>query len=181
MVGLPIKDDGRLKIQTDIENFAKKLMKLTSIKVTYWNENFTSKEADEILIKMNVSRKKRKSFQDMLAEKSVREENEDEEKRREKVLLMLNDLRLDKAEEEQFWLERGEDRVTSSLTDNAVGLTEDDKVEVSRMLATGTMFAVQGAVWNAILLLLTAAGILLFVGRGDVNVATPGATGAIGY
>ena len=60
LVGLPIKDDGRLKIQTDIENFAKKLMKLTSIKVTYWNENFTSKEADEILIKMNVSRKKRK-------------------------------------------------------------------------------------------------------------------------
>ena len=34
---------------------------------SYWNENFTSKEADEILIKMNVSRKKRKSFQDMLA------------------------------------------------------------------------------------------------------------------
>jgi len=121
------------------------------------------------------------SFQDMLAEKSLQEENEDEEKRREKVLLMLNDLRLDKAEEEQFWLERGEDRVTSSLTDNAVGLSEDDKVEVSRMLATGTMFAVQGAVWNAILLLLTVAGVLLFVGRGDVNVATPGATGAIGY
>ena len=67
LVGLPIKDDGRLKIQTDIENFAKKLMQLTSIKVTYWNDNFTSKEADEILIKMNVSRKKRKSFQDMLA------------------------------------------------------------------------------------------------------------------
>jgi hypothetical protein len=121
------------------------------------------------------------SFQDMLAEKSLTEEDEDEEKRREKVLLMLNDLRLEKAEEEQFWLERGQDKVTSSLTDNAVGLTEDDKVEVSRMLATGTMFAVQGAVWNAILLLLTVAGILLFVGRGDVNVATPGATGAIGY
>lgn len=121
------------------------------------------------------------SFQDMLAEKSLTEEDEDEEKRREKVLLMLNDLRLEKAEEEQFWLERGQDKVTSSLTDNAVGLTEEDKVEVSRMLATGTMFAVQGAVWNAILLLLTVAGILLFVGRGDVNVATPGATGAIGY
>ena len=26
LVGLPIKDDGRLKIQTDIENFAKKLI-----------------------------------------------------------------------------------------------------------------------------------------------------------
>ena len=67
LVGLPIKDDGRLKIQTDIEVFTKELKKLTSVKVIYWNENFTSKEADEILIKMNVSRKKRKSFQDMLA------------------------------------------------------------------------------------------------------------------
>ncbi|MDG2006485.1 MAG: Holliday junction resolvase RuvX [Thermodesulfobacteriota bacteirum] len=67
LVGLPIKDDGRLKIQTDIENFTKKLKNLINIEVKYWNENFTSKEADEILIKMNVSRKKRKSFQDMLA------------------------------------------------------------------------------------------------------------------
>ena len=67
LVGLPIKDDGRLKIQTDIENFTKKLKNLIDVEVKYWNENFTSKEADEILIKMNVSRKKRKSFQDMLA------------------------------------------------------------------------------------------------------------------
>jgi len=67
LVGLPINDDGRLKIQTDIENFTKKLKNLINIEVKYWNENFTSKEADEILIKMNVSRKKRKSFQDMLA------------------------------------------------------------------------------------------------------------------
>ena len=67
LVGLPIKEDGRLKIQTDIENFTKKLKNLINIEVKYWNENFTSKEADEILIKMNVSRKRRKSFQDMLA------------------------------------------------------------------------------------------------------------------
>ena len=67
LVGLPIKDDGRLKIQTDIENFTKKLKNLIDVEVKYWNENFTSKEADEILIKMKVSRKKRKSFQDMLA------------------------------------------------------------------------------------------------------------------
>jgi len=109
------------------------------------------------------------------------EDDEEEEKRRENVLVLLNDLRLEKAEEEQFWLEQGKDKVRSTLTDNAVGLSEDDKVEVSQMLATGTMFAVQGAVWNAILLLLTVAGILLFVGRGDVNVATPGATESIGY
>ena len=121
------------------------------------------------------------SFQDMLAGERAVEDDEEEEKRRENVLVLLNDLRLEKAEEEQFWLEQGEDKVRSTLTDNAVGLSEDDKVEVSQMLATGTMFAVQGAVWNAILLLLTVAGILLFVGRGDVNLATPGATESIGY
>ena len=67
LVGLPIKSDGRLRIQTDIENFTKKLKKLTTVEIKYWNENFTSQEADEILIKLNVSRKKRKNFQDMLA------------------------------------------------------------------------------------------------------------------
>ena len=67
LIGLPIKDDGRLKIQDDIEAFYKKLVNLTNKKVEFWNENFTSKEADEILIKMNISRKKRKNFQDMLA------------------------------------------------------------------------------------------------------------------
>ena len=120
------------------------------------------------------------SFQRHVGWRAV-EGDEEEEKRRENVLVLLNDLRLEKAEEEQFWLEQGEDKVRSTLTDNAVGLAEGDKVEVSQMLATGTMFAVQGAVWNAILLLLTVAGILLFVGRGDVNVATPGATESIGY
>ena len=59
LVGLPIKSDGRLRIQTDIENFTKKLKKLTTVEIKYWNENFTSQEADEILIKLNVSRKKR--------------------------------------------------------------------------------------------------------------------------
>ncbi|MBT3445706.1 Holliday junction resolvase RuvX [bacterium] len=67
LIGLPVKDDGRLKIQDDIEDFHKKLVNLTNKKVEFWNENFTSKEADEILIKMNISRKKRKNFQDMLA------------------------------------------------------------------------------------------------------------------
>ena len=52
------------------------------------------------------------------------EDSEEEEKRRENVLVLLNDLRLEKAEEEQFWLEQGEDKVRSTLTDNAVGLAK---------------------------------------------------------
>ena len=68
LVGLPYKDDGRLKIQDHIEEFYKDLVKKTDKTVEFWNENFTSKEADEILIKkMNISRKKRKDYQDMLS------------------------------------------------------------------------------------------------------------------
>ena len=47
------------------------------------------------------------SFQDLCWLESAVEDGE-EEKRRENVLVLLNDLRLEKAEEEQFWLEQGE-------------------------------------------------------------------------
>ena len=67
MIGLPFKDDGKLKIQNHIENFYNELKLKTNTKIKYWNENFTSKEADEILIKMNISRKKRRNYQDMLS------------------------------------------------------------------------------------------------------------------
>ncbi|MEC9382179.1 MAG: Holliday junction resolvase RuvX [Thermodesulfobacteriota bacterium] len=68
LIGLPYKDDGRLKIQDYIEDFHDNLKIKTKTKIEFWNENFTSKEADEILIKkMNVSRKKRKEYQDMLS------------------------------------------------------------------------------------------------------------------
>jgi putative Holliday junction resolvase len=67
LIGLPFKDDGKLKIQNHIENFYNELKLKTNTKIKYWNENFTSKEADEILIKMNISRKKRRNYQDMLS------------------------------------------------------------------------------------------------------------------
>ncbi len=68
LIGMPFKDDGRLKIQDDIEDFCHDLQQSTTTKIEYWNENFSSKEADEILIKtMNISRKKRKNYQDLLS------------------------------------------------------------------------------------------------------------------
>ena len=68
LVGMPFKDDGRLKILDDIENFYHDLQRNTTTKIEYWNENFSSKEADNILIKkMNMSRKKRKNYQDLLS------------------------------------------------------------------------------------------------------------------
>ena len=68
LIGMPFKDDGRLKIQDDIEDFCHDLQQSITTKIEYWNENFSSKEADEILIKtMNISRKKRKNYQDLLS------------------------------------------------------------------------------------------------------------------
>jgi hypothetical protein len=88
--------------------------------------------------------------------------DEDELVRLEKVLDDLNDIRLDKAEEELFWAER-EGQVVSAITDNASGLSESDKSEVANMVANITMYGVQGAVWNAMILLIVFVSIVNFL------------------
>ena len=60
LIGIPFKDDGRLKIQDDIEKFSEELSKLIDIKILHWDENFTTDEAEDFLIKNKVSRKKGK-------------------------------------------------------------------------------------------------------------------------
>ena len=67
LIGIPFKDDGRLKIQDDIEKFSEELSKLIDIKILHWDENFTTDEAEDFLIKNKVSRKKRKNLKDKLA------------------------------------------------------------------------------------------------------------------
>ncbi len=67
LIGIPFKDDGRLKIQDDIEKFSEELSKLIDIKILHWDENFTTDEAEDFLIKNRVSRKKRKNLKDKLA------------------------------------------------------------------------------------------------------------------
>ena len=99
-------------------------------------------------------------YQDALA--GVVPEDEDEITRLEKVLDELNALRLDKAEEELFWAER-EGQVVSAITDNASGLSESDKSEVANMVANITMYGVQGAVWNAMILLIVFVSIVNFL------------------
>lgn len=101
-----------------------------------------------------------KVFQDALD--GVLPENEDEVTRLEKVLDQLNDLRLDKAEEELFWAER-EGQVVSPIVDNAQGLSEQEKSEVGNMVANITMYGVQGAVWNAMILLVVFVSIVNFL------------------
>ena len=101
-----------------------------------------------------------KVFQDALD--GVLPEDEDEVTRLEKVLDQLNDLRLDKAEEELFWAER-EGQVVSPIVDNAQGLSEQEKSEVGNMVANITMYGVQGAVWNAMILLVVFVSIVNFL------------------
>ena len=38
LIGLPFKDDGKLKIQNHIENFYNELKLKTNTKIKYWNE-----------------------------------------------------------------------------------------------------------------------------------------------
>ena len=71
LIGIPFKDDGRLKIQDHIEKFSEELSKLIDIKILHWDENFTSDEAEDFLIKNNVSRKKRKNLKDKLAASNI--------------------------------------------------------------------------------------------------------------
>ena len=66
-----------------------------------------------------------------------------------------------KAEEEQFW-EGRKDVVTSSIVDNA-NLTDDEKREVSGMVANFTMMGVQAGVWNALILLIGFVSLVTFV------------------
>jgi|TARA_B110000977_G_scaffold188367_1_gene256516 hypothetical protein len=99
-------------------------------------------------------------YQEALAGKAPGDE--DELTRLEKVLDYLNDIRIDKAEEELFWAER-EGQVVSAITDNAAGLSESDKSEVANMVANITMYGVQGAVWNALILFVTFVTVVNFV------------------
>ena len=67
LVGMPFKSDGHLKIQDEIEDFVKDLEKKICIQILLWDENFTTKEAEDFLIINNFSRKKRKKIKDMLS------------------------------------------------------------------------------------------------------------------
>ena len=53
--------------------------------------------------------------------------------------------------------------VSSPIVDNAMGLSEEDKIEVSSMVANVTMWGVQGAVWNAIILWIGGITLVAFV------------------
>ncbi len=68
VIGYPIKLDGTEGIQCEkINKFAQLLESTFSIPVIKWDETLTTKEAEEILVRSNVRRERRKSLVDKLA------------------------------------------------------------------------------------------------------------------
>ena len=80
-----------------------------------------------------------------------------------RILEKINNLRLNKAEEELFWARR-EGRVVSD-SGQRPDMNDDEKVEVGNFLTNITMYGVQGAAWNAIILLIVFLTLVTFVLR----------------
>ena len=85
----------------------------------------------------------------------------DQRAKLERVLDALAQYVVDKAEEEQFWYDT-ENKVQSSVVDNT-DLTDEEKREVTGMVANVAMWGVQGAVWNALILLVGFVSLVTFV------------------
>ena len=100
-------------------------------------------------------------YQDALEGRAPSEDDEDAVRKLENTLDDLATYVQAKAEEEQFW-EGRKDVVTSSIVDNA-NLTDDEKREVSGMVANFTMMGVQAGVWNALILLIGFVSLVTFV------------------
>jgi len=68
LVGLPITLGGEISIQTQkVQDFVEYLKKNLQIPIKTWDESLTSVEAEDILISMGLSRKKRKELIDQVA------------------------------------------------------------------------------------------------------------------
>jgi len=66
--GLPLKLDGSISSQTEKTLFfVEKLKNIFSLPIIPWDERLTTKEAENILIQADLSRKKRKKLIDKLA------------------------------------------------------------------------------------------------------------------
>lgn len=68
VVGLPLSPDGALTLQAQrILEFARELETALGVPVKYWDESFTTYEAERVLLEADQSRKKRKRARDKVA------------------------------------------------------------------------------------------------------------------
>lgn len=68
VMGLPLRLDGRVGPEADgVQRFIEILERALNVPVVAWDERFTSRSAEDLLIEANVSRKKRKGAVDRVA------------------------------------------------------------------------------------------------------------------
>ena len=85
VIGYPIRLDGSEGIQCEkIDTFASILESTFSLPVIKWDETLSTKEAEEILARANVARKKRRNIVDKLAASLILQCYLDTQKRRNK-------------------------------------------------------------------------------------------------
>lgn len=68
VVGLPLHADGTIsELSREAETFGAWIRKATGKPVTFWDERYTSRQAEELLLSVDMTRKKRKARRDMIA------------------------------------------------------------------------------------------------------------------
>jgi putative Holliday junction resolvase len=86
VIGYPIRLDGTEGIQCEkINKFASILESTFSLPVIKWDETLSTKEAEEILIRANIARKKRRNIVDKLAASLILQGYLDARERRNKA------------------------------------------------------------------------------------------------
>ena len=72
VVGLPLHADGTTsELSREAETFAAWIRLATGKPVTLWDERYTSRQAEEVLLSVDMTRKKRKARRDMIAAQMI--------------------------------------------------------------------------------------------------------------
>ena len=72
VVGLPLHADGTTsELSREAETFAAWVRLATGKPVTFWDERYTSRQAEEVLLSVDMTRKKRKARRDMIAAQMI--------------------------------------------------------------------------------------------------------------
>lgn len=68
VIGIPLMDDGSInKTHQAAKQFGRNLIKVKDINIAFFNENYTSQMADEIMLQADLTRQKRNKKNDKIA------------------------------------------------------------------------------------------------------------------
>lgn len=72
IVGLPLHSDGTIStLSQEAQRFGTWASEATGLPVSYWDERYTTQQAEAVLLEANMTRKKRKARRDMLAARII--------------------------------------------------------------------------------------------------------------